>query len=107
MMQLDPRVTPARGDIAAAHLRGKVEAGRFVDGVLREVVQSHAPLRREPSPDATLDTEALKGERVTVYDETDEGWCWGQLQSDGHVGWLPAGALGLPARGATPRGGTL
>ena len=59
-----------------------------------------APLRREPVPDAPLDTEALKGERVTVYDVNDEGWCWGQLQSDGYVGWLPANALMRP--GAEP-----
>lgn len=36
------------------------------------------------------------GERVTVYETTDEGWAWGQLASDGYVGWLPAGALGTP-----------
>ena len=29
---LDPRVTPARPDLAAAYLRGKVEAARFVAG---------------------------------------------------------------------------
>ena len=52
-----------------------------------------APLRREPVPDAPLDTEALKGERVMVYDVNEEGWCWGQLRTDGYVGWLPANAL--------------
>jgi Bacterial dipeptidyl-peptidase Sh3 domain/NlpC/P60 family len=103
MMQLDPRVTPARADLAAAYLRGAVEADRFVEGVLRQVIQSHAPLRREPSPDAMLGTEALKGERVTVYDETDEGWCWGQLQGDGYVGWLPAAGLGPLAGAPTHR----
>ena len=33
------------------------------------------------------------GERVTVYETTDEGWAWGQLAADGYVGWLPANAL--------------
>ena len=51
-----------------------------------------APLRREPVPDAPLDTEALKGERVMVYDVNEEGWCWGQLRTDGYVGWMPANA---------------
>jgi Bacterial dipeptidyl-peptidase Sh3 domain/NlpC/P60 family len=90
----DPRITPARADIAAKHLEGKVEATRFVEGALREIVVAQAPLRREPRPDASLDTEALKGERVTVYDANEEGWSWGQLVSDGYVGWLPTDALG-------------
>ena len=89
---LDPRLTPARPDLAAAHLRGKVTAAQFVEGQAREVIEAQAPLRRMPSPEAPLDTEALKGERVTVYETTDEGWCWGQIE-DGYVGWLPANAL--------------
>ena len=99
----DPRVTPARPDLAAAHLRGKVTAARFVDGVEREVRDESAPVRREPAPDASLDTEALKGERVTVYETNEEGWCWGQLAADGYVGWLPANALGSPGPPATHR----
>ena len=57
---------------------------------MRGVVEAQAPLRREPAPDAPLDTEALKGERVTVYETTQEGWAWGQLAGDGYVG-LAAG----------------
>jgi cell wall-associated NlpC family hydrolase len=90
----DPRITPARPDLAAAHLRGKVEAARFVEGVKKRVVSSSAPVRRRPEPDAPLDTEALHGERVTIYETTDEGWSWGQLDRDGYVGWLPASELG-------------
>jgi cell wall-associated NlpC family hydrolase len=101
MASLDPRVTPARPDLAAAHLQGKVDAARFVAGVEREVRDESAPLRREPAPDASLDTEALKGERVTVYETNEEGWCWGQLVADGYVGWLPASALGPPGPPAT------
>jgi hypothetical protein len=96
---LDPRLTPARPDLAARHLAGMVQAARFVDGEEYEVIEPQAPLRRGPSPDALLDTEALKGERATVY-EIEEGWAWGQLASDGHVGFMPAGALALPT--ATP-----
>jgi len=97
----DPRVTPARSDLAAAHLRGKVAAARFVEGVEREVRDESAPLRCEPAPDAPLDTEALKGERVTVYETNEEGWSWGQLAADGYVGWLPTNALGPPGPPAT------
>lgn len=96
MTSFDPRVTPARPDLADAKLRGKVQAERFVEGHAMEVLDAQAPLRREPRPDAPLDTEALKGERVTIYETTDEGWSWGQLQGDGYVGWLPANALGKP-----------
>jgi cell wall-associated NlpC family hydrolase len=92
-MTFDPRTTPARPDLAALHLKGQVEARRFVAGTELEVRDAQAPVRREPSPDALLDTEALHGERVTVYDENGEGWYWGQLCSDGYVGWIPANAL--------------
>jgi cell wall-associated NlpC family hydrolase len=93
---LDPRLTPARPDLAAAHLRGKVQAARFVEGTWQEVITGIAPLRKEPSHDAPLLTEALCGERVTVYETDDEGWAWGQLMADGYVGFLPAAALLAP-----------
>jgi len=96
-LNFDPRLTPARPDLAARYLEGQVQAARFVDGTLYEVVEPQAPMRRGPSPDAALDTEALKGERVTIYETDQEGWAWGQLQNDGYVGWLPASALTLAA----------
>src|SRR3954471_18710135 len=101
MSALDPRLTPARPDLAAKQLDGTVQAARFVDGDLREVIEPLAPVRRTPSPDAPLDTEALKGERVTVYESTAEGWAWGQLVSDGYVGWPPANALASPRTAPT------
>ena len=61
----DPRLTPARLDLAAKHLAGTVEAQRFVEGQTLEVVAAQAPLREAPSHDAPLLTEALRGERVT------------------------------------------
>jgi len=96
----DPRLTPARPEVAARYLEGKVKAARFTDGEQWEVVDAVAPLRREPSSDAMLDTQALHGERVTIYDRSAEGWAWGQLNSDGYVGWMPGRALGKP--GAAP-----
>jgi cell wall-associated NlpC family hydrolase len=100
MPAFDPRVTPARADLAAKHLEGKVQAARYVEGRVYEVIEPQAPLRREPRPDAPLETEALKGERVTIYDANGEGWAWGQLAADGYVGWLPDNALAPP--GAAP-----
>jgi cell wall-associated NlpC family hydrolase len=93
MAAFDPRITPARADLAAKHLEGKVSAARFAQGRVMEVIEPQAPLRREPRPDAPLDTEALKGERVTIYDGDAEGYSWGQLAADYYVGWLPTNAL--------------
>jgi dipeptidyl peptidase-like protein/NlpC/P60 family protein len=103
MTSYDPRMTPARPDLAASHLAGKVEAARFVDGHAREIADASAPLRHSPSPDAPLDTEVLKGERVTIYESNEEGWSWGQLASDGYVGWLPTAALRDPGPAPTHR----
>ncbi|MBR0797779.1 C40 family peptidase [Bradyrhizobium jicamae] len=96
----DPRLTPARADLAARYLEGKVTAARFVDGVEFEICEAIAPLRSAPAADAELLTQALKGERVTIYDRNGEGWAWGQLASDGYVGWMPDAAL--MRAGATP-----
>jgi cell wall-associated NlpC family hydrolase len=101
MRAFDPRVTPARADLAAKELQGKVSAPRYVEGRVREVIEPQALLRLEPRPDAPLLTEALKGERATIYDADAEGWAWGQLAADGYVGWLPANALGEPGPPAT------
>jgi cell wall-associated NlpC family hydrolase len=100
-LNLDPRITPARPDLAAAHLRGKVEAARFVEGTEQEVITGLAPLRKEPLHQAALLTEALCGERVTIYETDEEGWAWGQLKSDGYVGWLPAAMLLAPGPAPT------
>jgi cell wall-associated NlpC family hydrolase len=97
----DPRLTPARPDLAAKYLEGKVKAGRFVEGEEFGVRDAIAPLREAPSADAVLATQALKGERVTIYDRSGEGFCWGQLNGDGYVGWIPDGALIRPAAAPT------
>jgi cell wall-associated NlpC family hydrolase len=97
----DIRLTPARGDLAAKYLEGQVQADRFVAGEEFEVVAPIAPVREQPSSNAMLMTEALRGERVTVYDRNGEGWAWGQLGDDGYVGWLPDAALMKPAAAPT------
>src|SRR5215475_10945670 len=93
----DPRLTPARGDIAAKHLEGKVKADRFVVAARLEVIGTIAPLRERPAGDATLLTQALAGERVTIYDRNKAGWAWGQLDADGYVGWLRDAELAAPS----------
>ena len=91
----DRRLTPARPDLAADHLRGLVDAPRYANGQAKRVIAASAPLRRYPDADAPLETEALHGESVTVYDES-EGWAWAQLDRDQYVGYLPRAALGAP-----------
>lgn len=88
----DRRLTPARPDLAAAYLEGRVAAERYVEGAVMEVRECVVDLRREPRPDAAVDTQVLFGERVTVYDEM-EGWAWAQLSRDGYVGWIAANTL--------------
>src|SRR5471032_1533799 len=101
MVALDPRLHPFRPEIAAKHLQGQVEAKRFVEGTRHEVIEPIAGVRRAASHEARLDTQALLGERVMVYETTDEGWAWGQLETDGYVGWLSANALGKTGRAPT------
>jgi cell wall-associated NlpC family hydrolase len=103
----DPRLTPARPDLAAKHLEGKVAAEKFVEGVAYEILDPIAPMRREPRHDAPLDTQTLMGERVTIYEINAEGWAWGQLENDDYVGWLPESALALPGVTRTHKVGVL
>lgn len=88
----DPRRNAYRRDLAAESLRGLVEAERYVRGQPRQVGIPVLPLRREPRFDATLDTEILLGETVSVYDES-EGWAWVQSARDGYVGYMPSEGL--------------
>ena len=103
MLPLDRRLHAWRADLADRRLEGRVEADRFVAGTPARVRNAAAPLRREPRPDAPLDTEALHGERLRVFEETVEGWAWVQLDGDGYVGWCPAEALGEAGNEPTHR----
>jgi len=96
----DPRLIPARADLAARHLAGLVEAPRFVDPVLYRVGVPSVPLRARSDALAPLATELLHGEDFAVYDIAD-GWAWGQAARDDYVGYLPAEAL-TPADGPAP-----
>jgi cell wall-associated NlpC family hydrolase len=99
----DPRLTAARGDLAASTLRGRLSAERYVDGESFEVGVPIAAVTGKPSRDASLLTQALLGERVMIFDRTNDGWSWGQLEADGYVGWFAPDALRRPAREHTHR----
>lgn len=99
-MTLDRRLVPARGDLAARHLEGLVEAARFAEPVQHRVAAASAPLRPEPDAAAGLDSELLHGETFAVY-EVRDGWAWGQAALDDYVGYVPAAAL-APADDPAP-----
>lgn len=91
----DRRITPARPDLAAGHLKGVVAAARFAEGEKFSVSCGRASLRSSPSDDAAQDSELLFGEIFTVY-ERKQGWAWGQSASDSYVGYVRAESLGAP-----------
>lgn len=96
----DRRLHPVRADLAASGYRGRVSGRRFAEGTAMQVVADKVALRPAADLARPIDSEALHGERVTVYEDTGDGWCWGQLETDGYVGFLPSAAL-TPA-GAPP-----
>jgi cell wall-associated NlpC family hydrolase len=98
----DPRVTASRRDLAAASLRGLVQADRYVEGEPFTVLTETADLKRLPRPDAALETQMLYGETLTVYDD-DNGWGWAQSDRDGYVGYVAMSALARSAVAATHR----
>jgi cell wall-associated NlpC family hydrolase len=91
----DRRVIPARADLAAAHLKGMVDAPRFAEGERFSVGAGRASLRTRPADDSPQDSELLFGESFTVYD-SDNGWSWGQAAGDLYVGYVRQEALVAP-----------
>jgi cell wall-associated NlpC family hydrolase len=92
---MDKRITAARADLAAAHLKGQVDAPHYADGVKRSVWVGRTALRTRPSDEAAQDSELLFGEGFTVYDRKD-GWAWGQAANDSYVGYVDELALTAP-----------
>jgi cell wall-associated NlpC family hydrolase len=88
----DRRLHAWRPDLADERLKGRVEAGRFAAGWPARVAVPVLDLYRDPRPDAGLDTQLLRGDEVTVFEEA-EGWAWLQSRHDGYVGYASAAAL--------------
>ncbi|MGE0008539.1 MAG: C40 family peptidase [Parvibaculaceae bacterium] len=102
MNKLDPRLNALRADIADARLAAGAPGARLVEGEAREVAVPLLSLHREPRFDARLDTQALLGERVRVFDSR-EGWAWLQLEADSYVGYAALDDLAVPQSGPTHR----
>lgn len=87
----DRRLTPANDRVAAAHLRGTVDADAFVTGAPAAISQVVVDLCAAPA--GKRDRQLLIGAAVTVYDR-HEGWAFVQAKRDGYVGYVPEAALG-------------
>lgn len=90
--KFDPRLTPARADIAAAHLKGNVQAAAFVEPRRAQVARPVVGLFAGPAGPHGQQTQLLFGETFNIYEERD-GWVWGQSEHDGYVGYARADAF--------------
>ena len=88
------RLLPARPDLAARHLEGRVRAERYAEGEARQVVAAVLDLTLSPEPGASLGTQLLHGEPFTLYETRPDGLAWGQAGIDGYVGYVAAAGLG-------------
>ena len=91
----DPRLTPARGDLAAVRLKGKVEAATFAEARKAQVVRAAIGLFKQPDEPSGQQTQLLFGEIFDIYEEKN-GWVWGQSALDGYVGYARAKAFSPP-----------
>jgi len=91
---LNPSLNAFRPDLADKRLEGQVEAERFVTPHVMRVRVPVAPLKAAPDGRSGLDSQALLGEVVHVFEQDDKGWCWVQLAGDGYVGYMPTDAIG-------------
>jgi cell wall-associated NlpC family hydrolase len=96
----DPRLHAYRPDLADERLRGEVDAARFVAGRPACIAVAVADVRKAPRPDAGLNTQALCGDDVRVFDVA-EGWAWIQLGHDGYVGYVADSVLAAPGEPPT------
>lgn len=87
---MDRRLLPANARVAAAHLRGKVEAPLYVEGERRLVMRPIVDLLS--APHGRRERQLVLGEAVLRY-EVREGWAFVQCLRDGYVGYLRAGDL--------------
>lgn len=89
----DQRLTPANNRIAAAHLKGIVQADAYVGGTAAQVTKPIVDLCTTPEGRRTR--QLLLGAGVTVYEDRD-GWSFLQSDADGYVGYVPTATLGSP-----------
>lgn len=97
---LDRRLHAYRPDLADIRLEEKISAERYTQGMAAQIIAPLAKLHPKPDPDCAIDTEALLGETLRVFDRK-AGWAWVQLDADGYVGYLREDAIGDSSGEAT------
>lgn len=90
--ELDKRLYVYRADLADERLEGKVQAARYVKGELGTIRVPSITLRSAPDRELGVETEALFGEEIDIFEEAN-GWAWIQLLKDGYVGYVPVDAI--------------
>ena len=94
--EIRPACHAGRPDLAAAHLKGKVDAPRFAEGEKFSIGAGRTALARAPDRRCRRRTaNLLFGETFTVYDRAN-GWAWGQAANDLYVGYVRESALMAP-----------
>ena len=91
-MSFDPRVTLARGDLAARELEAIVAADRYADRRRHICAKPAAGILRSADAGAEQVDQLLCGEGFDVLDEAG-GFAWGQARRDGYVGFVELSAL--------------
>ncbi|WP_412050702.1 NlpC/P60 family protein [Hoeflea sp. Naph1] len=99
-VELDRRSHAYRPDLADIRLKSQVSAQRYTEGARAHVIVPVAHVSPRPEARSSIDTQALYGEDLTVFDVAD-GWAWVQLASDGYVGYLPENAISDGASNTT------
>jgi cell wall-associated NlpC family hydrolase len=102
MADLDSRLHAFRPDLADIKLEGRIEAKKFVEGVVMEVVVPIAALRRDAAATSMQTTQALFGEKLMAFEVVGD-WVWCQLSRDGYVGYIAKAAVSTDLTSATHR----
>lgn len=89
---LDRRLNAYRPDLADIRLKDQVFAPRYVEAEPARISVPVAAIRPRPESDCSIDTEALYGETLCVFERMD-GWAWVQLDADHYVGYVAETAL--------------
>lgn len=84
---LDPRLTPARDDLAASWLKERVQATRYIEPTRQTIGTTVASVYRTPDATQSIETQFLYGEPIDVF-EVKNGWAWVQSARDSYVGYI-------------------
>jgi len=97
----DRRRIPANGKVAAAHLKGQVEAMWYVEPEGKRLASVVSDICGTPK--GSRDRQLVRGE-VFNWLEVQDGWVFGYAEKDGYVGWMKASDFAAyPAEAPTHR----